>query len=842
MSSASDPVESLRQGISSSDQGARGIVFEPTAHFGKSIERHERVLAYLDSNPDGPSGGLLLLRLSCEEAVLSKGAFNVALSKYSELYCCDGQRTLAWKNAQGWQERRHLSDATAELFLRNGSATITHRDRKWAVRVLANINPEISGPIQWRQHIHDASAWWFARMPSPLLAHAMGLKPFPLLDSYAVARGVSGLPQLSAGMADTRSDQMVARIRGGRRSTEQFQTIVQLIHSVGRVSRAKMSKAQGRQKILEEIKLLTPLALAEGKSQILVLAGFEYVVVNGGIRGYVLSPTSLHEYIQSGLLPLLKLMVENEPEGMPSDWWKETYQTVLNGLRESQRSKFAAFLEAFHRFLIIVGCQPLPGSLQYGGTSYPPASAVIHPAELERALSYVEVSSTSTRVKLQVRIALKLGNAVELRSYDLWCLRIGDIHPGDYFYIDINARVRDGIGKTLSARRQRDISDFGLRADLLDLLKLRKDDDAIREDVLFGQPGVPDGRHCEVETNALINDSLRWATGNDRASFYDLRHTSFSRQWDAAYAAALEGGEGFDLARVSAEGSHAGQESSYPYINAIEVRMRDVQKAARPASWCGIPKTANEASCFPDVAVGRVQHSTPPLPDVIPAAPVLTSVELSISRRAGMLRKVAAGIKLQAIANSNDVSLEVLKEVIVQFAKAVVLAGLVPLQSVRDLQGQCLVLTHFYTWARAAKQAKHAPLMGKLDQLQESEDWGRLSLAWLDWSACLHKPDFSLEKVLQGQRFIQLLLEAGTPKSSILITYAPAHPPIPLEFKTLAVTVKKDRLRAGRAKSRLFVVEPGASLADAKFAAISMLGFHWVLLALGSALVTKGEI
>jgi hypothetical protein len=61
------------------------------------------------------------------------------------------------------------------------------------------------------------------------------------------------------------------------------------------------------------------------------------------------------------------------------------------------------------------------------------------------------------------------------------------------------------------------------------MVELRQnEDDADDEDYLLGQPHQPGMRHEQVSTAKLMNDALKWATGDATASYYDLRHTAFS--------------------------------------------------------------------------------------------------------------------------------------------------------------------------------------------------------------------------------------------------------------------------------------------------------------------------
>jgi len=122
-----------------------------------------------------------------------------------------------------------------------------------------------------------------------------------------------------------------------------------------------------------------------------------------------------------------------------------------------------------------------------------------------------------------------LGYWIPLRTIELWCIRISDVHISNPMFITVYTRQRDGGGKVKSLRRQEDVSDTQLKQLLLDMVELRQnEDDADNEDFLMGQPQKPGERHEQVLTARLMNDALKWATGDAAASYYDLRHTVFS--------------------------------------------------------------------------------------------------------------------------------------------------------------------------------------------------------------------------------------------------------------------------------------------------------------------------
>jgi hypothetical protein len=94
-------------------------------------------------------------------------------------------------------------------------------------------------------------------------------------------------------------------------------------------------------------------------------------------------------------------------------------------------------LEVFHRFLVIVGCEPLRRSLTTGVYIAPPPAATIWLEELEKAIREVKETAVPARVKAQCELGLRLAYHVPLRSYELWCIRVGDVTGREMVTLDV---------------------------------------------------------------------------------------------------------------------------------------------------------------------------------------------------------------------------------------------------------------------------------------------------------------------------------------------------------------------------------------------------------------------
>src|SRR5262249_35575889 len=155
--------------------------------------------------------------------------------------------------------------------------------------------------------------------------------------------------------------------------------------------------------------------------------------------------------------------------------WHAAYSEQLERLQGSARDKFSAFVQAFHRYLVVAcGVDPLTGPLLGNHDVVLPDAATVAEVELRRAMDYVDRLAPTDRVPLQGQLILVLGCHVPLRTIEYWCIRIVDVHCGTGVYIVIYPRRRDGGGKSPSVRRIEDIDDMQLRKLLIDMVRLRR--------------------------------------------------------------------------------------------------------------------------------------------------------------------------------------------------------------------------------------------------------------------------------------------------------------------------------------------------------------------------------
>ena len=831
-------------GLIVTDYGLKGLVFETTPLHALAVKRHERVCEFVDECDGAPSGGLVLILLVLNELLLTLSSLKAAVSPDAQIYADGEVKYLEFSSGNGWIDRREISPQSAAVIEKNGGCEVADSDWRWVVRTLCILHPQRPHREALAGFLADSQAWWVNRTTGPIFGHVIGLRPFQVLTRAALARRHSEMPQLSEMVASDRVVNELSLLQTARTNSKSTITFDAVITYAGQVARAKESKDHGRDLIIENIKMAIPHAAREGRVQLIVLGATRHAVASGGLRGTVWAPVTIYEYLRQGLKELVVALLENDFESLDGWGWLELYENVKKEIRKSQRPKFGAFLEVFHRYLVIAGFDPLPRSLSGGSHPAPPAAAVIWPHELQRAIEYVEVRAQSKRIRLQATLGLVFAFWIPLRTVELWCLRVRDVHLFGDTYVDIYARRRDGVGKAPSLRRQEEVHVTQLKALLIDMVRMRRQDDAGDDDVLLGEPGKPDLCHEEMATTTLMNAALKWATGDFSASFYDLRHSVFS--WRAEPV--LMGGSGqtdvAEFQQVAAQGGHAGPSSTAAYIHQIERAIAELSRASRPQSWVKHTPTESSGiqSVFGDVAAGLLAEGRPPLEQFDAGGDLaVTTLDLSLEKRTDIIWRVSQNFNLESVAGGCDVPLPAVHEAVTNLVHAMVQVRLVRYSAAATIRKQCQAISAHALWARAARQPKYESIARTLGEHVAAGNWLKLRLLWQDWSLCRDGETLAFTNPRPAARIVEFLQSAGVSKQQLVVVSARDAAPLPTELVALKITSRPVNPRKGRSGHRLFLAERGVQVRDASGATVSVLGFHWWMLQIGSILIARGE-
>ena len=541
---ASSSAQVIR-GLIFTSAGISGVSYQPTEHFELFVSQHERVTSLIGAEKCLTIGARLLLLLPMNEIILSLGRLQAATGDSSVVYADNnGELFLEFMLAHGWRDRRILSPQTADVVRLNRSCRVVPRDWIMAAAFLrANGLPKTH---EWEAYLEGAKCWWARHLPGPLFGHATGVALFQPLPRAALARVATGFAQRSSDIELTGDEaEDVNRVQACFKQSPDLAIFDELIAFCGRVASDKQDKAVGRERIVQKILTLIPSAAKAGRGQLILLCGIKHAIQAGGVSGASWAPVTIYSYLLQDIKSLASELVRQQLDALSGEDFHVMYCKLLSAIQDSQRPKLEAFLSAFHRFLVICGFDPLPRTLSGGRHLLPPLAAIVTAIELNYAVDFVRQVAPEPRVALQATVGLLLGYWIPLRTVELWCIRIEDVHIEPPMFLSVYPRQRDGSDKSEAVRRQEDLDDIEsteMKTSLIDLMNLRRRKDiADDKDLLLGRPGYPNERYEQLLTTQLMNDALRWATGDRRASFYDLRHAVFSRRAERALLESLNG-------------------------------------------------------------------------------------------------------------------------------------------------------------------------------------------------------------------------------------------------------------------------------------------------------------
>jgi hypothetical protein len=303
------------------------------------------------------------------------------------------------------------------------------------------------------------------------------------------------------------------------------------------------------------------------------------------------------------------------------------------------------------------------------------------------------------------------------------------------------------------------------------------------------------------------------------------------------------GTDEFAWYQMAAGGGHAGPASSASYIHQIEHAFALVSQNARPHAWLSAHLDGVGESSFPDVATG-LQGVLPPMPPRMAALqPAQTSSDLGIRTREAIIWRVADGLKLQSIASEFDISVDLIEKVVEEMAQAMLQMRLVKQDVMVSIRKQCMAVTAYSLWARSAKQEKFAFFVKHLKENTEQKNFKSMFQLWQDWSLCRDGKFLALVNPRPAARIVNLLLEIGVTRKSLAVSSMNGAVPLAIQIKHLEIPAAPHcNKRSKRAGHRLVLTSRGVDATKATGATISMLGFHWWMLLLGSVLIAKEEI
>jgi hypothetical protein len=227
----------------------------------------------------------------------------------------------------------------------------------------------------------------------------------------------------------------------------------------------------------------------------------------------------------------------------------------------------------------------------------------------------------------------------------------------------------------------------------------------------------------------------------------------------------------------------------------------------------------------------------------LPALAKISDTDLRIAPglalRADIMWKVVRKMRLEAIAGAHCLELPDVTARLKEQVEAMALVTLIALPPADGILHQCIAVTAYKLWARAARQPKHDCIATLLDHMVDAGEWSGLLRLWQDWALCLEGHGLATTNIRPALRLIDFLLRAGVQRQSLVIACAKDAPELPAPLAAAGIDVTDRLPRSGRAGHRLFFSPNGVPAKHAQSATLSVLGLHWWMLLVGAELVSK---
>jgi hypothetical protein len=247
-------------------------------------------------------------------------------------------------------------------------------------------------------------------------------------------------------------------------------------------------------------------------------------------------------------------------------------------------------------------------------------------------------------------------------------------------------------------------------------------------------------------------------------------------------------------------------------------------------------------SVFEDIGTGLLANCLVPLePLDVTSADKEKSATLTLEKRADIIWRVAQNFALESVAGACEVPVSTVHEVIDDLVQTMIQIRMVRYSASATVRKQCQVINAHTLWARAARQTKTELIARTLESHISSGNWSKLHLLWQDWSLCRNGEDLAFTNPRPAARLVEFLLSAGVAKQSLVVVSAKDATPLATELTGLKIASRQVKPRKGRSMHRLFFAERGIQALSASGATISVIGFHWWMLLIGSILVARGE-
>lgn len=560
-----------------------------------------------------------------------------ALAQVDSIYRWQSVLCLDWRDSLGRVNRRYIS-----LFTQAAMA-VPRTSETDVATALVSLNQLLMDLVHGSRQNYslnllllDAQAWLAENVADPLVAHCICVVPIASLPRSALVREETKLALVS----DRDPAHRHALVDGLARALGAYLDpsgadhgswfVAELVQHCRR--NKALSNAEDKKRMLVACRKLVLRADAAGPISGLILAWVIDLLESGTRAKINLKAITPAKYVTAAAIRLMEAFRGKSIEQLSAQNFIAIYKKMLHGLSSSQARTLASALSSWHFFLSCwLDVDPLCASLHKWIPASSPKANMIWCHEIDLVRTWVEVRGCDERFQWQLKVAFEILAGIRIRAAELLKLRICNIQfENELASIEIATRALDGGVKTAAGRRTQSLREEHAIKLLREWIKRRKQDGALPEDYLFGDPYCPERQYKIGLLYLTLNRLIKAATGDITAGTHAFSHTRVSIDWDGKRDNSLSIADInlFEESAVEAGHESAGTGFAH-YFHFPEKWLReelDQVIAERLELWPTIrPHVALSASAFRQARLRRIKRN----PDETPGGVALYYIKLA---------------------------------------------------------------------------------------------------------------------------------------------------------------------------------------------------------------------
>lgn len=469
-----------------------------------------------------------------------------ALAQVNSIYRWQSELCLDWRDSLGRVNRRYIS-----LFTQAAMA-VPRASETDVATALVSLNQLLMDLVHGSRQNYsldllllDAQAWLAENVADPLVAHCIRAVPIASLPCSALVREETKLALVS----DRDPAHRHALVDGLARALGAYLDqsgadhgswfVAELVQHCRR--NKSLSNAEDKKRMLVACRKLVLRADVAGPISGLILA-WVIDLLESGTRGKInLKAITPAKYVAAAAIRLMEAFRGKSIEQLSAQNFIAIYKKMLHGLSSSQARTLASALSSWHFFLSCwLDVEPLCASLHKWIPAPSPKANMIWCHEIDLVRSWVEVRGSDERFQLQLKVAFEILAGIRIRAAELLKLRICNIQfENELALIEIATRAIDSGVKTAAGRRTQSLREEHAIKLLREWIKRRKQDGALPEDYLFGDPYCPERQYKIGQLYLTLNRLIKAATGDITAGTHAFSHTRVSIDWDGKHDSSL---------------------------------------------------------------------------------------------------------------------------------------------------------------------------------------------------------------------------------------------------------------------------------------------------------------